>query len=119
VEQTGGKNDSHILRLDTAESVGKPAGTQLLGFLVYGSDHSDRRGTKSTPLPFSGGRNVMSAGSLDLWIDLMPESPFGDMLTVRSFLVQPVKPPNAYRVGPLKTVSGTDRKSKTIIGAAR
>jgi hypothetical protein len=61
----------------------------------------------------------MSAGSRDLWIDLMPDSPFGDILTVRSVLVQPVKPPEAHRVSPLKPVGGTDRKSRTIIGAAR
>jgi len=41
VEQTTGKDESHILRIDTAESVGKPEGTQqLLRFTTYGSDHS-------------------------------------------------------------------------------
>ena len=57
----------------------------------------------------------MSAGSLDLWIDLMPDSPFGDILTARSVLVQPVKPSKAHRVSPLEPVGDTDRRSKTII----
>jgi hypothetical protein len=61
----------------------------------------------------------MSAGILDLWIELLPDSPIGDILTVRSVLVQPVKPPKAHRVNPLKPVGGTDRKSKTIVDAAR
>ena len=54
----------------------------------------------------------MFGGSLDLWIDLMPDSPFGDMLTVRSILVHWVEPPKAHRVSPLKRVDGSDRKSR-------
>ena len=51
----------------------------------------------------------MSAGNLGLWVDLMPESPIGDMLTVRSVPVQQVKPPKAPRVRPLKWLGDTNR----------
>lgn len=94
VEQTTGKDESHILRIDTAESVGKPEGTQqVLWFSTYGSDHS-------TCLLWEG-RRVISAGSLDAWSDHVPDSPIGEMLTVRSALVQSVKPPKAHQVSPL------------------
>ena len=61
----------------------------------------------------------MPAGILDLRFDLMPGSPVGDILTVRNVVVQPVKPPKSASGKSSKPVGGTDRKSKTTIGAAR
>ena len=82
------KNASHMLRIDLAESVGRPEGTQqFLWSWIYGSEHS-------TPY----------AGSLDLSSDLVPDSPIGEMLAVGSALVQPAKPLKAHRVSPLMPV---------------
>jgi hypothetical protein len=49
-------------------------------------------GARNHALPFKESRDDASADGLDLWIDLMPDSPYGDILTVWSVLVQPVKP---------------------------
>ena len=66
-------------------------------------------GARNHALPFKESRDDASADGLDLWIDLMPDSPYRTMFMVRSVLVQPVKPSKVHRVSPLAAGDIRDR----------
>ena len=109
-EQSCGENESRILRGDRAEPAGKPAGTpQCPCFLIYGSGHSDSRGTKSAPQLSSrkGGLTRQPVAAIFGAISSLTSS---DRLTVGSVFVHPVKPPNPVGY-PSRAGAGPDERA--------